>query len=141
MSEIFKAVDNHVEKIAKDKFKAGLDQGVKQGQSGILLFILVFAVAAHSFNKYTKDHTVSVNIESQQVLGVKSEVTNKDGTNLHIIPASEVNVVGSGSATISGDADSVDTNLNANVSGTTTYQQKKGIFQPKNPNVQITLSK
>lgn len=141
MSEIFKAVDNHVEKIAKDKFKAGLDQGVKQGQSGMLLFILVFAVGAYSFIKYTRDHTVSVNIESQQALGIKSELTNKDTGRLQTIPASEVNVVGNGSATLSADTNSIDTKLNANVSGTTTYQPKKGIFQPKNPNAQITLSK
>ncbi|MBC7471868.1 MAG: hypothetical protein H7196_01180, partial [candidate division SR1 bacterium] len=54
---------------------------------------------------------------------------------------SQVNINGAESANISTGPTGIDTKLNADISSDKTYQPKKGMFQPRNPNAQIPLSR
>lgn len=139
MSEIHHAVDHWVEKNKKDEFKKGLNQGIKQGESGMLILVLLVAGFSYLFFKYTQSHDISVGISNQQVLGARS--TPNDGA-LRTIPSSDVTITNSQSIETTIGPAGIDANVEVNIDPSQlNTQPKKGIFQPKNPDATITLTK
>jgi hypothetical protein len=137
MSEVFKAIDNHVDK----KYKEGLNNGIKQGQSGASFFILIVLVCSFVLYKYTKTHAISLNVGTQQTIAAQS--TPAQNGELYTIPSKNVSIKADEIAEFSNINNNIDTKveIHANIVGSTTNEPRKGIFQPKNPNIRLAPTK
>jgi hypothetical protein len=142
MSEIHHAVDHWVEKNKKDEFKKGLNQGIKQGESGMLITILLVMIIGYGIYKYNQSHSISIGVKNQQVLGVKSVRDDKQ-TNLQQIPSSEITLQNSEGVQLKSTSNSLEATVMVDVDTTSQVkaEPKRGIFQPKTPNVTISTIK
>jgi hypothetical protein len=130
MSEIHHAVDHWVEKNKKDQYVKGLSEGVKKGESGMLIFIILTACLGYGFYKYTQTHTIDIGIENKQVLGASSKLD----TEIKEIPSTQITFSNDQSLQTTISPKGLDSKYTVDIAPSTIV--RRGIFQPK-----ISISK
>jgi hypothetical protein len=125
MSEIHHAVDHWVEKNKKDQYVKGLSEGVKKGESGMLMFIILTTCFGYGFYKYAQTHSIDIGIENKQVLGASSKLD----TEIKEIPSTQTTFSNDQSLQITISPKGLDAKYTVDIAPSTTV--RRGIFQPK----------